>query len=208
MSDDSVLSAADGADRVAARGRRRNGIDESAVYTCEGCGRHDFVVFIAEPWTRTERRSKPCDCGRADDAGYMEVLIERSDTFRAALNANHEPEDREPVESDDDLEESIMDQEVACARCFDDPTIEWEIEVIDADELDLDGIDRYVECAQCGHEIEFGYSHAHHVGRLWPCESSDFNPWMTFPDIKYVEAWRARGWLRPGISARGTVEPS
>jgi len=45
--------------------------------------------------------------------------------------------------------------------------------------------------------FEFGYSHANKEGRMFLGEDDkDFNPWMTFPDPKYIEKWREHGWLR------------
>jgi len=49
-----------------------------------------------------------------------------------------------------------------------------------------------------GREIEFGYSHPNKQGRIFlGNDDSDFNPWKTFPDDKYVDKWEGRGWLRP-----------
>jgi hypothetical protein len=56
----------------------------------------------------------------------------------------------------------------------------------------------YVHCAGCDREIEFGWSHPNRGGRIFPVECSDFLPEEVWPDPKYVEVWRQRGWLRKG----------
>ena len=52
-----------------------------------------------------------------------------------------------------------------------------------------------IRCADCDHEIEFGWSHPDRGGRLWPCESLDFNPWKSWPEPRFREAWLKRGWI-------------
>ncbi len=54
-----------------------------------------------------------------------------------------------------------------------------------------------IRCASCDHDIEFGWSHPGRTGRIWPAESSDFNPWKSCPDPRFVESWEKKGWLRP-----------
>ena len=51
-----------------------------------------------------------------------------------------------------------------------------------------------VVCDKCGHEIEFGWSHADRGGRVWPVECSDHNPGLSFPEERFEEAWKRRGW--------------
>jgi hypothetical protein len=54
----------------------------------------------------------------------------------------------------------------------------------------------YVNCAGCDREIEFGWSQPNRGGRIYPVECSDFISKEVWPDPKYVEVWRQRGWLR------------
>ena len=56
----------------------------------------------------------------------------------------------------------------------------------------------YVNCASCDREIEFGWSQPNRGGRIYPVECSDFIPEKVWPDPKYVDAWKQRGWLRRG----------
>ena len=28
-------------------------------------------------------------------------------------------------------------------------------------------------------------------------ECADFNPWLSWPEARYVESWHTKGWLRP-----------
>ena len=60
-----------------------------------------------------------------------------------------------------------------------------------------DSNDFFVYCGGCDREIEFGWSHPDQVGRIFPVECSDFNPWKSWPEPRYREAWAQRNWLRP-----------
>lgn len=77
---------------------------------------------------------------------------------------------------------------------------DWEIEgsFPEGEELDLDSVEFFVNCADCDREIEFGWSHPDRMGRIWPAECSDFNPWKSWPEPRYRENWKNKNWLRPG----------
>jgi hypothetical protein len=55
----------------------------------------------------------------------------------------------------------------------------------------------FVRCHRCDREVEFGWSHPDRGGRIWPVECVDFNPWLSWPESRYVESWHTKGWLRP-----------
>jgi hypothetical protein len=65
-------------------------------------------------------------------------------------------------------------------------------------ESDSESDEFYVNCASCDREIEFGWSQPNRGGRIYPVECSDFIPEKVWPDPKYVDAWKQRGWLRRG----------
>jgi hypothetical protein len=54
----------------------------------------------------------------------------------------------------------------------------------------------FVNCANCDHEVEFGWSEPDRNGLICPIEFSDFNPAECWPDPKYLENWQLHGWLR------------
>ncbi len=98
---------------------------------------------------------------------------------------------------DEELE--IIDEEILCHECYNQRPNQKECESVEVktEMIEL-GVDErnYVYCCECNHEIEFGYSHPE-GGRIWPCESKDFNPWKTCPIGRYAQAWQKRGWIRP-----------
>lgn len=53
----------------------------------------------------------------------------------------------------------------------------------------------YVRCANCDREIEFGWSEPNRGGRIYPVECSDFVPGKIWPELRYLDSWRKRGWL-------------
>ena len=67
------------------------------------------------------------------------------------------------------------------------------------------GTDCEVRRALCNHEVEFGYSDQERGGRIWPVESSDFNPWLMIPKTQ-VRAGLATQRLA-SADARGLSRP-
>jgi hypothetical protein len=53
----------------------------------------------------------------------------------------------------------------------------------------------YVNCAGCDREIEFGWSQPNRGGRIFPVECSDFIPGKYWPEPRYLDSWRQKGWL-------------
>lgn len=189
------LSAAAAAVRVAARHRRRPRLHEGddPGYHCENCGSEEFIVEEVVTDVVVVDLSWPCE----HDHGSAAIRrIAEFTTLRrsASLDEDHrcEPNDDDDEMIDYEEEERLFD--VACSSC---------LEIADADDVERGEVERdtveretWVCCAECGHEIEFGWSHPD-GGRIWPCEAADFNPWKSWPEARYVEAWAERGWLRP-----------
>lgn len=81
-----------------------------------------------------------------------------------------------------------------------------EYEVLEQ-ESDPESDEFYVNCAGCDREIEFGGSQPDRRGLILPVEFPDFNPSESWPDPKYVDVWRQRGWLRTGHLRVETTVP-
>lgn len=56
----------------------------------------------------------------------------------------------------------------------------------------------YVNCASCDREIEFGWSQSNRGGCIFPVECSDFIPGKYWPEPRYLDSWRQKGWLSMG----------
>jgi hypothetical protein len=64
-----------------------------------------------------------------------------------------------------------------------------------------------INCGNCDREIEFGWSQRERGGLILPVVFSDFDPLESWPDLKFVGAWRKNGWLRtnPSFNAHRVV---
>lgn len=206
-SERSVLTAAQGADRVAERRKRvrrkEETSDDSPTYTCEACGGHGFEVNVAFVRTREFTQALRCGCSTAPNGIAARVTFRVTTSHErngGVLGDDHRVGwGDESGEEEVDREVEELERETCCAACLEGALpSDWDSEEdgID-DDVEVSDEDQFVVCADCGHEIEFGYSHPEDGGRIWPCEARDFNPWMTFPAPRYREAWAARGWLRP-----------
>jgi hypothetical protein len=168
---------------------------QAPVYTCAGCGARDFTVVHEYTLVTTCTITAACACGAADVAAEREVQDETYVRRWGSLDAEHHAQFDEREEEPGDTLEG--DFEVFCPACFVEAT-EDDFDV-EANEPGVEeGSDEFrVECAGCGRQIEFGWSHPDRGGRIWPVESSDFTPWKAWPEPRYREAWRHRGWLKP-----------
>lgn len=213
MDNDKMLSPEQGADRVAERWKKRqedhlsqNGYeiesdkleddDESTPnYKCENCNSSVFIVNYTFDERQNIRLNYTCSCGDTDIAAEEEFHVTRTNRWIGYLDSGHrvEWEDKDSEEVDREK----VDFNIFCRRCFESQDIEWEIEHLNDWEYEDDSVYFEVLCDTCAHEIEFGWSHPNRGGRIWPCESSDFNPWKCFPETRFISNWKRRGWLRP-----------
>lgn len=173
---------------------------EEVVYTCHGCGGHKFYVeeFYEVTWNYTYVLDCGCDSAEGPAATRQ---MHRTDAMKrvGTIGADHrvsgwaEPEEVEAGAPEEDETEAF------CALCVAEAEEQdWRFE---DDGSETDGEEFFVRCEKCDREIEFGWSHPDRGGRIWPTESSDFNPWKSWPGPRYREAWRAKGWLRPDLAA-------
>jgi len=166
------------------------------------CVQHDYMVN--EPYVQT----LDCTCGAAPDglAARIVGVISTHMGELGMLDDDHRVEwgSKERGETQDyrDDERSF----VACEACVRDATTaDWDDADDDTDvddlhtEDDVDDVDDEddewaVYCDGCNREVEFGWSHPDRGGRIWPVEASDFIPRKSWPEPRFAEAWKAKGW--------------
>ena len=167
------------------------------LYTCKKCGCHKFIVehlYIQDIVIEDLLR---CSCGDLGE-GYAAIFQNRlSKGMRSwgFLDEEHRVGawDKEEVESSTEQDD---DPEINCCQCYkNDSAFDWEA----GEEFEPEIVDEewFVRCGECDREIEFGWSHPNRGGRIWTAEDRDFNPWKCFPEERYLEKWREKGWLKP-----------
>ena len=171
--------------------------EEEFVFACKDCGADELVVECYRTYVTEIVETLACECGEILDDPAAEYTNYASETIReyGTLDEEHrwKAEDTEKLESETEEGEHL----VHCAQCLNDASAEdWERSEGES-EVDDDSIEFYVCCAGCDREIEFGWSHPDRGGRIWPAESSDFNPWKSWPEPRYRESWLKKGWIRP-----------
>jgi hypothetical protein len=195
------ITASEGAARVAARFKReRRNFDayrDTTRYSCENCGSDGFYVERQYDVQETYETVLPCSCdGEHEYAARAVDVCTKTMSEWGPLEEDHRfaVEDSEVVDS----QNQRVEEETSCERCSADADeADWDVdEQPETEEVDSSD-EFYVRCERCDHEIEFGWSHPDRGGRIWPCESNDHNPWKSWPEPRYRDAWAARGWLRP-----------
>jgi hypothetical protein len=170
------------------------------IYHCSTCG--NTLLCIDRQYVRRQYVTSivACTCGAGHSiAAHRITYTDHVVTERGDVNDEHRIE---WDSSDTDEEELIEEEEsfeVFCHTCMQarnepDWVLVDKVEEHTTETLDEEYV---VKCGGCGREIEFGWSHPERGGRVWPAECSDFNPWTCWPEPRYVESWRAKGWLRP-----------
>lgn len=155
------ITAAEGAERVAARARSRRtharSDDDHNRYTCENCGGHEFEVRCYFDHVKFVTESLDCVCGTEREFAARRVrMVTRAHTWTGALGTDHR---LAWIEREHETEE-IVDMEIQCQDCTDDADNDiWDLE--SDSEFEPTGEDEHweVRCATCEHEIEFGWSH-------------------------------------------------
>jgi hypothetical protein len=170
-------------------------------FTCAQCGCTELIVeheyTVVEEFTHT----LACDC---DEGPLDGIAAQFTNEVRTQMCERGELDEEHRVEDWDDREEldtetECIQREVFCADYHENATEnDWEVEENDPRDATVEEDECWVRCAGCDREIEFGWSHPNRGGRIWPAESKDFNPWKCWPEPPFQEAWKQKGWLRPG----------
>ncbi|OGU62087.1 MAG: hypothetical protein A2V66_07995 [Ignavibacteria bacterium RBG_13_36_8] len=144
------------------------------LFTCKDrCGSHDlYVEHYYTIWQGTQ----------------WSTCVERG-SLNIDNTDEHRTEEWEDPEKIDSGHEDDADAENAGEDNGNEETEEAEI--------DEDSSKFYVRCEGCNREIEFGWSHPDRGGRIWPAECTDFNPWKCWPEPRYIDTWKKKGWLGP-----------
>ena len=158
------------------------------TFTCKTCGGHELTVthmwsILAGEASESWQEWGPLEAGHLWHYDYKEKIEKPGDTEEAELG-----DFGEFAEDDSDSEPE-------------------EYEVIEP-QSDPEGDEFHVNCANCDREIEFGWSQLDQHGLILPVEVSDFDPSECWPDPKYLNFWRQKGWLRSGHIQFGTVIPN
>lgn len=212
------LTAAEAADQVAARWRARRDRDEvvdldpdEPGYRCEQCGSEEFLVeqtyLLVVTWDETLECT--CEESNVDNAATITHRTWNYLVEWGPLLADHDFEMYDHEVWDEDIEE--VAETITCQDCFDEADQYAWAHDEHADESETSDLEFSVYCTSCGHEVEFGWSHPDRGGRVWPCEAADFNPWKCWPEPRFADAWAARGWLRPlmtAVAPRSSRTPS
>lgn len=174
------------------------------TFTCRTCGATTVLVKYECAVSGAYVQTVACTCGKAPNGVASARYMDTATTWRRTgpLDEERRPDwdDEEKVE---DLDDEEIGYEVVCQECVEaagEDDIETEEDAEQAEILNArDNNDRTwtVMCAGCRRGIEFGWSHPDRGGRIWPVECSDFNPWKSWPEPRFEEAWRAKGWIRP-----------
>jgi hypothetical protein len=151
--------------------------NDVSKFTCKECGGHTLIV--THVWTILAG----ADSERWQEWGPLKDNHHWQFEFQEKIEENADNE----VQRGDfgDFEEDDSDSEPEEYETYEKETNR------ESDEF-------YVNCGNCDREIEFGWSEPDRRGLIFPVEFSDFIPPASWPDPKYVDVWRQRGWLRMG----------
>jgi len=172
--------------------------NEVAFFKCAECGSRVLDVVQAIDVTESVESVLPCTCGEEEQAAVRTERVTRCIENSGYLRGDRHIviEEREEIDELDREEETQITYQRCYEMCKDQNHL-WD-QVDREEDEDEEGADLTITCGGCGREIEFGYSHPNKQGRIFlGNDDSDFNPWKTFPDDKYVDKWEGRGWLRP-----------
>ena len=184
-------------DQIQQKGGKETAMGLS-FFTCKECGSCELNVVSRYILVVYFTGTLECTCealeGITRDAAYRSFHVSTIYDRWGPLDEDHHWE----YDGEDEigkLGEEEDARSVFCQVCVEAAKQkDWQIEEYDRKETDEEF---YVCCGGCNREIEFGWSHPDRGGRIWPAECSDFNPWESWPEPRYKESWRKKGWLRP-----------
>jgi hypothetical protein len=149
--------------------------NQASKFTCNSCGGHNLI--ITHVWsilagTNTERWQ---EWGPFKDNHHWQY------EFKEKIEEDADDEVQEGDFGELEVDDSVSEPE------------EYEIfEPV----ADRESDEFFINCENCDREIEFGWSQPDRRGLIIPVEFSDFNPFESWPDPKYVDIWEERSWLR------------
>lgn len=148
---------------------------EAWKFTCKECGGHSLVVTHVWNILAGANSERWQEWGPLKDNHHWQYEFKE--------RVGDKSEDEVQMGNLSDFEE-------------DDSTSEPEEYEIHEREDDRESDEFYVNCEGCDREIEFGWEQPDRHGLIFPVEFTDFTPSESWPDPKYLDIWRHRGWAR------------
>jgi hypothetical protein len=168
------------------------------IFTCKQCHSHEILVVRLYRIAGEYMKILPCGCGKAPDgsAAVRSFAVEKTYEDHGYLDDDHNCDfihknkiiDRREIEHD---------FQINCGKCFLNDELDihkWTTDLLKK-ELIEESVEFSVYCGGCGREMEFGWSHAERMGRIWPVECIDFDPQQVWPEPRFRENWVQKGWL-------------
>jgi hypothetical protein len=148
---------------------------QDLIFTCKKCGGHNLVVTHVWSLLAGVESERWQEWGPLKDNHHWQFEFKE----KIEEKADHEVQrgDFGDYEEDDSASEPE------------------EYEIFEA-ETSPEGDEYFLNCESCDREIEFGWSKPDRHGLIMPVEFSDFIPSESWPDLKYMDVWQQRGWLR------------
>jgi len=174
----------------------KNDENGKAFFTCKECGSNNIEVVHSWETITHYRESVPCGCEVPNRYAYQRIYRKTLESYRCGwLSDYHCVEDWDRPDSiDGDTEDDQKD--TLCEKCLDDAL--YDQSLTETEELEnrrLPGTDTWeVRCGGCRRELEFGWESPDLGGRIFPVECDDFDPDKLYPEPRYEEAWKERGW--------------
>lgn len=167
-------------------------------FTCKVCGGNELIVKEYYEVAKSLVETQDCKCGKSKNglaykSSYI-LYIPGVDFYR--LNRDHRFDETAEGYHEELKEPHIGDLSVSiyCRHCY-DPLGDFEVREIDPLDIEVGEIEFYVVCANCGREIEFGWTYTGRDAFIWPAEFADFDPRKCTPEPRYRDRWLKRGWL-------------
>lgn len=167
-------------------------------FTCKQCGCKELIVKEYYKVAKSLIETQHCDCGRSKNGlAYQSnytLYIPGVDFYK--LGHDHRFYETAEEYYEDVGEPHIEDfsVKVYCRYCY-DPNGDFEVRERDPLDIEVGDIEFYVACANCGREIEFGWTYSGRDALIWPAECTDFDPRNCIPEPRYRDKWVRRGWL-------------
>ena len=146
-------------------------------FTCNKCGGHELIVTHVWNIQAGNDSESWREWGRLKDKHHWQY------EFKEKIEENADDEVQRGDFGDFEDDDSASEPE--------------EYEMYEA-ETSRESDEFFLNCGNCDREIEFGWSEPDRRGLILPVEFSDFNPVESWPDPKYVDTWKQRGWLQAG----------
>ena len=173
-------------------------MNELSFFKCGNCGSNVLRATKSAKLKTAVESVLPCKCGETVVAALRSELISAAVKQHGWLRDNRAigPDRREEiVETGRDKKDKV-----SCGDCYKKNAGKLHLwkEARRTVQADQGEPDLTISCEGCGRQIEFGFAHRKSKGPIFLAEGDkDFQPWRIYPDPKYVDKWRERGWLRP-----------